>query len=95
MRDSLVIESLEAAIQKENRCIHSHSRKANPYDNALIESFYRSFKREVFPEKRYQTRAQALLETLDYLENYYNDKRIHSSLNYQTPNDFACFINSP
>ena len=121
MRDSLVIESLEAAIEKENPkpgliihtdcgsqytgyrfyeainqncCVHSHSRKGNPYDNALMESFYRSFKREVFPDKRYQTRAQALLETLDYLESYYNEKRIHSSLNYQTPNDFARFTNS-
>jgi len=73
----------------QNRCVHSHSRKGNPYDNALMESFYRSFKREVFPDKQYQTRTQALLETLDYLESYYNEKRIHSSLNYHTPNDFS------
>lgn len=74
---------------RENRCVHSHSRKGNPYDNAVMESFYRSFKREVMPTKPYKTKAQAMLDTLDYLENYYNIKRIHSSLGYQTPYEFV------
>ncbi|WP_333779983.1 integrase core domain-containing protein [Listeria seeligeri] len=68
--------------------IHSQSRKGNPYDNAVMESFYKSLKREVLPPKQYQTKAQSRLELTDYLETYYNNKRIHSSLNYQTPADF-------
>ncbi|MEN2665745.1 IS3 family transposase [Listeria aquatica] len=71
-----------------HRFIHSQSRKGNPYDNAVMESFYKSLKREVLPPKHYQTKAQARLELTDYLETYYNYKRIHSSLNYQTPADF-------
>lgn len=115
MRDNLVIESLEEAVQREklknglmihtdqgsqytghrfyeyslnHHFIHSQSRKGDPYDNAVMESFYKSLKREVLPPKQYQTKAQARLELTDYLETYYNYKRIHSSLNYQTPADF-------
>ncbi|EOZ2501347.1 IS3 family transposase [Enterococcus dongliensis] len=65
--------------------IHSQSRKGNPYDNAVMESFYKSLKREVLPPKQYQTKAQARIELTDYLETYYNYQRIHSSLDYQTP----------
>ncbi|HFE9852592.1 TPA: IS3 family transposase [Enterococcus faecalis] len=68
--------------------IHSQSCKGNHYDNAVMESFYKSLKRVVLPPKQYPTKAQARLELTDYLETYYKYKRIHSSLNYQTPADF-------
>ncbi len=54
----------------------------------MIESFYKTLKREVLPRVPYLTKAQARLEPTDYLETYYNYKRIHSSLNFQTPIDF-------
>ncbi len=115
LRDSLVIDSLEGAIQQEKpnngliihtdqgsqyigyrfyecaryyKFIHSQSRKGNPYDNAVMESFYKSFKREILPDKQFHTKVQAKLEIIDYLETYYNYKRIHSSLNYLIPHEF-------
>lgn len=110
MRDTLVLDSLEAAIEKEqstrgliihtdqgyrfyessvtHHFIHSHSRKGNPYDNALMESFYKSFKRSVLPNKHYKTKAQATVDLVDYLVNYYNSKRMHSSLGYLIPYEF-------
>ncbi|WP_163654659.1 IS3 family transposase [Listeria sp. PSOL-1] len=71
--------------------VHSQSHKGNPYDNAMMASFYKTLKREVFPSKTYLTKAQARLELTDYLETYYNYKRIHSSLNFQTPIEFEHF----
>lgn len=51
--------------------------KGNPYDNAVKESFYKSFEREIMPVKPYKTKSQALFEILEHLENYDNIKRIH------------------
>ncbi len=68
--------------------IHSCSRKGNPYDNAMMESFYKSFKREVLPIKQYKSKSQAIVDSLEYLEIYYNKKRMHSSLGYLTPCQF-------
>lgn len=68
--------------------IPSNSRKGNPYDNAVMESFYKTFKREVFSKKMFKTMAEAKLETLEYISIYYNNKRHHSSLDYLTPSTF-------
>ena len=64
---------------RNNQYITSNSRKGNPYDNAVMESFYKSLKREVLDKARFQTKAKAQIELLSYLENYYNLKRYHSS----------------
>ncbi|ORI59344.1 transposase, partial [Leuconostoc mesenteroides subsp. cremoris] len=65
---------------------HSYSRKGCPYDNAPRESFHASLKKEcVYPVpvfENYETAAAALFE---YVHAFYNRKRIHSSLGYQTP----------
>ena len=74
---------------RNNQYITSNSRKGNPYDNAVMESFYKSLKREVLDRARFQTKAKAQIELLSYLENYYNLKRYHSSLGYMTPHKFA------
>ncbi|MBC1492434.1 IS3 family transposase [Listeria booriae] len=52
--------------------VHSQSWKGNPYDNAVMESFFKSFKREILPNKPFQTKSQAKLDIIDYLENHYN-----------------------
>ena len=54
----------------------------------MMESFYKSFKREVMPIKQYKNKSQAIVDTLEYLEDYYNKKRMHSSLGYLTPSQF-------
>ena len=53
-----------------------------------MESFFKTFKREVLPKQRYKTKKEARLEILNYLEVYYNDKRHHTSLGYMTPSEF-------
>jgi len=75
-------------ILEYNGFIRSNSNKGNPYDNALMESFFKTFKREVLPKQRYKTKKEARLEILNYLEVYYNDKRHHTSLGHMTPSEF-------
>lgn len=65
--------------------ICSMSRKANCWDNAPVESFFGLLKRALVLHHRYQTRAQARQSIFDYIERFYNRKRIHSSLGYRTP----------
>lgn len=65
--------------------IRSMSGKGNCYDNAVVESFFSSLKNEIIHHRDYQTRDQARTEIFEYIELFYNRKRIHQSLQYQTP----------
>ena len=66
----------------------SMSRPGNPYDNALAESFVATLKTECFGEANPATKAAARLMAFDYIESFYNRRRRHSSLGYQSPADF-------
>lgn len=66
----------------------SMSRKANCYDNALVESFFATLKTECFGDQPPLTYKQARLMVFDYIETFYNPKRLHSALGYQSPVDF-------
>ncbi len=78
-------------------CVASMSRQGNPYDNAAMESFNATYKRECvgLAERRggYATRAEATADFFDYVEKYYNRVRRHSSLGYKTPVDFENQLN--
>jgi putative transposase len=63
----------------------SMSRAADVYDNAVMESFFASYKTECVPEGGFATRAQARSETFEYIEVFYNRQRLHSTLDYLTP----------
>ena len=65
--------------------IQSMSRKANCWDNAAMESFFKTLKVERVDQLRYDTRAQARLDIVDWIEGFYNCVRIHSSIGYQAP----------
>jgi transposase InsO family protein len=65
--------------------LRSMSGKGNCYDNAVAESFFSSLKNEIIHHRDYHTRDQARAEIFEYIELFYNRKRIHQSLNYQTP----------
>jgi putative transposase len=65
--------------------VQSMSRKGNCWDNAVAESFFKTFKCELVKHVDFQTRAEARLATFEYIEVWYNRKRRHSSLNYRTP----------
>lgn len=75
----------------------SMSRPGNPYDNAAMESFNATYKRECvgLAEARggYATRAEASNDFFDYVEKYYNRVRRHSALGFQSPVDFELELN--
>ena len=65
---------------------HSYSRKGCPYDNAPMESFHASLKKEcVYPVPVFEDYETAAAVLFEYVHAFYNRKRIHSSLGYQTP----------
>ena len=66
----------------------SMSRKGNPYDNAVMESFYRTLKRELVHDANYDNPEQARMDIFKYIELYYNSKRMHSALGYLSPIQF-------
>ncbi len=71
------------------------SGKGNCYDNAVAESFFSSLKNEIVHHRDYHTRDQARSEIFEYIELFYNRKRIHQSLNYQTPMQYESVKLSP
>lgn len=66
----------------------SMSRKGNPYDNAKAESFFKTLKTEEVYLFEYETFAEATLRIVMFIEDVYNQKRLHSSLGYMPPNEF-------
>ncbi|WFA20851.1 IS3 family transposase [Paenibacillus mucilaginosus] len=66
----------------------SMSRKGNCYDNACIESFHSTLKKELVYQTKFKTRKQATDELYNYIEFYYNRTRRHSTLGYKTPHRF-------
>ena len=67
--------------------ICSMSRKGNCWDNAPVESFFSTLKREHVFHNLYGHRAQARQSIFMYIEQFYNRKRIHSALGYRTPSE--------
>ncbi len=66
----------------------SMSAKGNPYDNAKAESFFKTLKREEVYLKAYRTFAEAEANIGQFIEDVYNQKRLHSSLGYLPPIEF-------
>jgi transposase InsO family protein len=61
------------------------SRKGNCWDNAPTESWFNSFKNERIHGVRYATHAAMKAASVEYIEAFYNQKRQHSTLGYQSP----------
>ena len=66
---------------------HSYSKKGYPYDNASMESFNSILKKEEVNVNKYKTFEEAKLAIFEFIESWYNNKRIHSTLGYMTPNE--------
>ncbi len=66
----------------------SMSRKGNCYDNAYAETFFHSLKVELIHRHEFRTRAEAELAIREYIEEWYNSKRLHSGLGYLAPIDY-------
>jgi putative transposase len=73
---------------KKFEMIGSMSRKGNCYDNACIESYHATLKRELVYRVRFKTKIMAQEKIYSYLEFFYNRKRKHSSLGYLSPDRF-------
>jgi len=70
---------------QDYRMVQSMSRRGNCWDNAAMESFFKTLKVECVYRTRYASRAQAKLDIVDWIEGFYNRRRIHTSIGYKTP----------
>lgn len=61
------------------------SRKANCWDNAVAESFFKTLKVELIYHQKFNSLEEAQSKVFEYIEVWYNRKRLHSSLGYKTP----------
>jgi transposase InsO family protein len=66
----------------------SMARTGNPYENAMMESFFKTLKYEEVYLYEYDTLENVVTRLPYFIEEVYNQKRLHSALNYQSPNDF-------
>src|SRR3990172_5490556 len=64
------------------------SRPANPYDNASCESFIKTLKREEIYANEYRDLDHLRGNIEEFIERYYNQKRLHSALGYRSPDEF-------
>ncbi len=72
----------------------SMSRKADCWDNAPMESFFASLKKELVHDADFATRAEARAALVEYIEVFYNNQRRHSSLGYVSPAEYEQSENS-
>lgn len=73
----------------------SMSGTGNCYDNAAMESFFATLKKECVHRQKFQTRRQACQAIFEYLECFYNPVRLHSTLGYQSPRTFEQAAEQP
>jgi putative transposase len=71
----------------------SMSGKGDCYDNAVAESFFKTLKVELVYHEHYRTRQQATASIFEYVECWYNRKRLHSALGYVSPEAFEESLN--
>lgn len=73
---------------QEHNITCSMSRKANCWDNAMMESFFATLKKERVHHEVYSTREAASQSVFEYIELFYNPRRRHSALGYLSPDQF-------
>ena len=71
-----------------NNITPSMSRKGNCYDNAVAESFFHTVKVELINRMEYKTKISALASITNWIEDFYNTKRMHSAIEYCSPVEF-------
>ena len=76
------------ALLRRHGVVPSMSRPANGYDNARMESFWATLKGELIGDHVFATRAEAKSALFDYIEVFYNRKRLHSALGFRSPVDY-------
>jgi transposase InsO family protein len=71
-----------------NQILQSMSRTGNVWDNTVTEAFFSTMKTECVPQEGYATREEAKKAIFEWIEVYNNRQRSHSTLGYQTPEQF-------
>jgi transposase InsO family protein len=79
-------------LAKENGVVLSVSRKRECSDNAVAESFFASIKRELIDRRPWPTIAALHRAVFDWVEGWYNTRRLHSSLGYLSPAHYEALI---
>jgi transposase InsO family protein len=73
------------------KCLKKHdfqismSGKGNCYDNAVVESFFKTLKAELIWRQKWDTRRQTEMALFEYINGFYNPRRRHSALNGKSP----------
>lgn len=73
---------------RNNGIRQSMSAKGDCYDNACMESFFATLKKDLIHRRRFKTREEAKIAIINYIETWYNPKRSHSSLDYMSPMEY-------
>ncbi|MDR6763663.1 transposase InsO family protein/transposase-like protein [Flavobacterium sp. 2755] len=81
-------KSFTAIVDSYPNVTRSMSHKGSSIDNAVAESFFNTLKRELIRKLPLLSKEEMKTETYEFIENWYNKKRIHSSLNYKTIEEF-------
>jgi len=79
-------------LKKLQHVSQSMSRKANCWDNAVAESFFKTLKVELVYRNRFETRAEAEIAVFEYIETWYNTQRRHSTIGYMSPVNYEIFL---
>ena len=80
------------ALLKEHYIQLSMSNKGDPYDNAVIESFFSTLRAELTDLERFPTRQVARTDVFEFIEVFYNRQRLHSSLGYRSPTQYEAAL---
>ncbi len=79
-------------LEAKGNVLRSMSRRGDCWDNAVAESFFKTFKSDLIHGRKFKTIAEAKLEIFEYIEIWYNRKRMHSSLGYRTPEEMEKYL---
>jgi transposase InsO family protein len=85
-RGSQYASDTHRALLTRHTLVASMSRKGNCWDNAVMERFFLSLKMERVWQRDYANHAEAIQDITDYIVNFYNATRLHSTLGYRSPN---------
>lgn len=79
-------------VEANNDVIRSMSRKGNCWDNAVAESFFKTLKSDLIYGSKFETVKEAKSAIFEYIEIWYNRKRMHSSIGYRTPEEMEEYL---
>ncbi len=91
-RGSQYCSALYRAKLEDNGIAASMSGKGNCYDNAMVESFFKTLKTEMIWRTRFTTRTEAVNAIARYIDGFYNPSRRHSALGYISPAQFERLV---